>query len=343
MGNKESKIPFITECQRHKFDVFMNQYHPDLSLALGSNTNVQCGIGGACMYYVTLYVSKSTNTEDKYAYALMARNLYKYIRHREENVNSLTNGIEFENGARILLTAVLNHTESVVVSAPMAWFLMRNQSRFLFSHTHGYAPFYGFLKKSVFSSIISMHGEAFMSNPMNDYLYRPQELEDLNWYEFVAYYEMVQFSEKNKHDIMRFSSHAHPLSHSKGIREREHMVTQLISYTNFPCASEFEGNIMSPSIIPNAAMEKYARMALCLFVPFRDKEAFNPLQGTCFTEKLQVAVHANVLSGVSIVRFQNIQNCHNMTKVGRQKDLLERVTVPLADPASPTETNDNDD
>jgi hypothetical protein len=100
---------------------------------------------------------------------------------------------------------------------------------------------------------------------------------------------------------------------------------------------------MSPSIIPNAAMEKYARMALCLFVPFRDKDAFNPLQGTCFTEKLRVAVHANVLSGVSIVCLQNIQNCHNMTKVGRQKDLLERVTVPLADPASPTKTNDNDD
>ena len=242
-----------------------------------------------------------------------------------------------------MLTAVLSHTESVVVSVMMAWFLMRNESRFLFSHTHAYAPFDGFLKKSQFSSVISIHGETFISNRMNDYLFRPQELEDLNWYEFVAYYEMVHLSEKNKHDIMRFTSNAHPLFHSKGIQEREQMVTPVVYYKSFPCASEFEGNIMSPTIIPNAAMEKYARMVLCLFVPFRDKDALKPVQGTCFTEKLRVAVHENVLSGISIVRLQNIQNCHNMSKVGRQKDLLERITIPLPDPASKTKTSDDDD
>ena len=73
---------------------------------------------------------------------------------------------------------------------------------------------------------------------------------------------------------------------------------------------------MSPSIIPNAAMEKYARMVLCLFVPFRDKDALKPVQGTCFTQKLRAAVHENVLSGISIVRLQNIESCHNMSKVG---------------------------
>jgi hypothetical protein len=33
---------------------------------------------------------------------------------------------------------VLSHMESTVVSGPMAWFLMRNESRFLFSHDHAY-------------------------------------------------------------------------------------------------------------------------------------------------------------------------------------------------------------
>jgi hypothetical protein len=46
MGNNEERSPFLTEFQRHSFDVFMNQYHPGLSSTLGCNSNVQCGMDG---------------------------------------------------------------------------------------------------------------------------------------------------------------------------------------------------------------------------------------------------------------------------------------------------------
>jgi hypothetical protein len=39
------------------------------------------------------------------------------------------------------LAGILSHADSVVISAPMAWFLMRNQNRFLYSHDFAYAPF----------------------------------------------------------------------------------------------------------------------------------------------------------------------------------------------------------
>jgi hypothetical protein len=94
-------------------------------------------------------------------------------------------------------------------------------------------------------------------------------------------------------------------------------------YYNFPCASTFKGNILSEMFVPNATSEKFAYAALCVFVPFCDPELFQTLQGTCFTEKLQHAIRANELSGQSIIRLQNTQNCHNMMKAGQQKDILE--------------------
>jgi hypothetical protein len=53
MGNNEERAPFVIETEQHLFDVFMNQYHARLSTILGCNTNVQCGIGGGHIMYIT--------------------------------------------------------------------------------------------------------------------------------------------------------------------------------------------------------------------------------------------------------------------------------------------------
>jgi hypothetical protein len=151
MGNKEERAPFVIETERHLFDVFMNQYHARLSAILGCNMNVQCEIGGGHVMYVTYYASKSTQAEDKLAYCRVAKMLYKRIQHTED---STAIGIDvdnpFQEGYRRLLSVVLSHMESTVVSGPMDWFLMRNKrSRFLFSHDHAYAAFDGLLGRKV--------------------------------------------------------------------------------------------------------------------------------------------------------------------------------------------------
>ena len=86
MGDKKDQIPFLTETKWHCFDVFMNHYHPALSLALGSNTNVQCGMDGAHVIYVSMYASKLTVKEDSYATAQIARAVYQHIRHDERTL-----------------------------------------------------------------------------------------------------------------------------------------------------------------------------------------------------------------------------------------------------------------
>jgi hypothetical protein len=73
--------------------------------------------------------------------------------------------------------------ESTVVSGPMAWFLMRNESRFLlFSHDHAYAAFDGLLGHVVPSRVVNIGANTFVLNRIDNYIYRPEELEDLNWY-----------------------------------------------------------------------------------------------------------------------------------------------------------------
>jgi hypothetical protein len=51
-------------------------------------------MGGGSVMYMTLYASKSTQPEDRYAYCWVAKTLYKQIRWTEENA---ANGIEIDN------------------------------------------------------------------------------------------------------------------------------------------------------------------------------------------------------------------------------------------------------
>jgi hypothetical protein len=156
----------------------------------------------------------------------------------------------------------------------------------------------------------------FLWNRLDDYIYCPHELECTSWYDFVAEYDVADLSSKNESITMRFSSVNHPLYHVRGVIKRKHKATPIVHYYDFPCASAFEGNTVSMSSTPNADMEQYSHTVLCLFVPFRDNQSLQSLEGTSTTPKLQMAIETNKLSGASIVHLQNIQNCHNMMKAG---------------------------
>jgi hypothetical protein len=40
----------------------------------------------------------------------------------------------------------------------------------------------------------------------------------MNWYDFVAEYDIVHLSAKNQDDVMRFCSEEHPLFHIHGVK-----------------------------------------------------------------------------------------------------------------------------
>jgi intergrase/recombinase len=83
----------------------------------------------------------------------------------------------------------------------------------------------------------------------------------------------------------------------------------------------------------NSAMEKYSKAVLCLFVPFWDEKQFNKSdQERSYIQQLRESKSTGALLAKSVAWSQNIQDCHNMMKVGRPDDVLEWITNALPDP-----------
>jgi len=59
---------------------------------------------------------------------------------------------------------------------------------------------------------------------------------------------------------MIFSSEEHPVFKVRGVIERKHRATPLISYLDFPNAADFGGNILDPMTESNKVVEKFAKV-----------------------------------------------------------------------------------
>ena len=149
---------FEFEGNRVHTDCFVNTHNEVSSIVFGANTNVVCFVtGGSCMY-ITLYVSKDTQKDDKKAYAdgakIMVRKLNEKIEKleecdEEEIDSAMGEKDEMLAGMRALIGASFIATRSRQVSAPMAAFLTRNHSRFQFSHQFESADLKDFYKEEV--------------------------------------------------------------------------------------------------------------------------------------------------------------------------------------------------
>jgi hypothetical protein len=79
-----------------------------------------------------------------------------------------------------LISSVLSQMGAHVVSAPMAWFIMRKGSRFMFSNDFGYVCLDAILGRKTQSRIgVTGDSSTFLMNKINDYIFRP--LVSLTW------------------------------------------------------------------------------------------------------------------------------------------------------------------
>ena len=224
----------------------------------------------------------------------------------------------------------------------MAWFIMRKGSRFLFSNDFGYVCLDRMLGRTGASRVSSLGVSLYLDNKVNDYVFRPKELENINLYDFIADFDVKQLSNKSGSDIFPFLDE-HPQSKFRGVLNRIQQITPLVSYLDFPDSADFEGDILDPTMQPTPATEQYAKSVLCLFVPFRDDILFtNPPGSVSYTHQLRALTDSNEIDETTRRRLQNIQDCRNMMKSGRQKDSLERNTQPLPDPVKGTNNDDHE-
>jgi hypothetical protein len=111
----------------------VNCNNRNVSETFGYNNNICLG-GINVLYYCTLYTSKSNQEEETYPYIQALEAVARRLKRVEQGGDEV--GLSFRQvGLRNLLSGIHSHISSCVISATMAWYLVKNGSRFHFSHS----------------------------------------------------------------------------------------------------------------------------------------------------------------------------------------------------------------
>jgi hypothetical protein len=316
-GSSTRACAFTVLPKRIFGDQYMNTHNPIISDLFACNNNVQIG-DMAHAFYNTLYTIKNTQGEDAQRWVHVSTNFSRGIireatRRQQEQEASGTEDTgeepDFLRGLCRLMSGVRSHMSSTTISATMAHLLStRGGSRFHLSHdTHGLPisqlealeagediTYYYRRSKAPDSDTIEPWPESFADN----YLLRPDALEDCCTYCMVMNYAVVQAgsktsmesgsirSQKYKGRELHFQEE-HPSRRRSHVRELKHIQVPVI-YTKqaFPEISQLEIDSSTPST--NAVMQReyYAKLALLLFYPFRDFSELRHKDGSFWSKYL---------------------------------------------------------
>lgn len=345
-GTEEKKDILRVAPRRGDYDVFMNTFCPAVSKSkLACNSNVRFLFGGSDAFYATKYSTKDTQKEDTQSYD-------EVLNHTRKRMLKQMHQSPFSESISRLIGATIVHNSRNVISAPMAAYLSRNNSRFKMSHLLCFVPMLDlkkYLDGKEFNTTIRTGGTSkyFESSVLN-YIFRPIELKAINLFEFTRSYEAVNITSKNKDDIMKFAVE-HPGFKHRGLRQRSKPVLPQVSNFHFPDAAllrgedllslpvEEEGRHMSSSERPYDVgsttkreiidiMEDYAKSILVLFKPLNEHEDIQ-LNGSyiqCF-RRWMTGLPENERSFIENY-MQNIQNIRNASKLPRHSDKLSKTT-----------------
>jgi hypothetical protein len=235
--------------------------------------------------YLTNYTSKNTQDEDSAAMTEAARHIIKNMKksleahgelvgqNLQQTINSLSPEQRKQRGLRVLMAAVLQSTKSHVCSAPLAAYLVRNKSRFKFSHEFVYANIFMFEKEAGLDYTVSSSrdGTAFIRSSVADYIFRPFDLDNLCLYDFLSQYCVA---DKCNASLEWFGEH--PSGNYRKVKQRKYPAVVRINHFDFPSTADFDGidirtcEIGEDRTAAHFAMEQYAKKVCIVFVPFRN-------------------------------------------------------------------------
>ena len=168
-------------------------------------------------------------------------------------------------------------------------------------------------------------GTTFIRSHVANYVYRPEEVEDVCLYDILREYSVC----KPRDESMEWKGD-HPNKVLKMMHCRDKRRIPLVNYKDFPDVALFEDENILTCAIPEyhdakyLAMEQYAKKACILFVPFRCPTELKV--GGSYVKKLRQHYCAGKLLDHHKNYLQNLQDCRNSMKAGRPKDALERCT-----------------
>jgi hypothetical protein len=332
-------------------DAYTNSHCKAISACKApSNSNISITTGARATIYASCYAAKGTQKEDSTEW----KKLGSYVANRfleERSDNTL-----FEGLSR-LMGAVIVGTSEHVCAAPMAAYLVRNQSRFKFSVCFKYIPVREVIhlitqtdgQNSLKMSIKGHDTGCFLENEAFHYLHRPKGMfENYCLVDFFQEFEIVRKRENVDHvqgTFFDIDDPNHPGIHRQIIRKRNEKAAVLPQFSNwiFPDASSFGCNILKMSTYPvNTSVENYCRAVLVLFHPLRNVEDIT-IQGS-FHRKFKTVFHLGVPSRVKNI-LSNVQMFYNSTRLPPRDDPLQDMTVPFQSTSihSPDDDSDMED
>ena len=330
--------------KRDRYDAFQNTNCSAISWSkIGGNSNINCNMYGPVSQYNMKYTTKGNQEEESQAYSALSAKLMKIVETRKHQIDA-------SESTRRVMAGAFAHQEANIIGAPLASYLTRHQSRFLFSHEFQWCPLrdlHTLLSGGNINASISYnYNQPFFQVSAMHYLCRPAQLENISVYDFYSKYETVRQSSKNRDNLLQFittTDFTHPSfstktgRHMQGVWLKENIALPQIFQYDFPDTATFQGDILDDAQPISDNMEQYAKHALLLFLPFR---VITDLQSnTTYTKRLRDAVATAAICPTATTFLQNIQNSKsNSFRMAKHSDDLQRVTKAYV----PTGIADND-
>jgi hypothetical protein len=362
---------FTVETKRQISDVFLNTHNPTVTAFIGYNNNVSLG-NLDVMFYSTLYVTKKNQAEERFPFVQQCNAIAKrmrFIRKREEEAlllvnayddNSVVMEADYGRGLGHVLSGILAHFHSSIISATLAWHLVINGSRFRFSHEFA-SILLSQMEDWLLDRDIQLRyrrnpetRQGWMDSSLFNYLFRPEsqdnvEFENMSVWEFTMDYELVLQSKVTRHqkriqqtceDVCEEEEEEfgnnyyydfmdlHPgKKYAKLGKLKRSKIPIIYLRNNMPDLEKCKLNTNANEIGSDTlfARNEYATVMLLLFYPFRYADDIPPFQERWYFFCNKVDNHGLYWDSQRIM--QNIQNVHNCKKFSTPADQVHLETV----------------
>ena len=328
-GKLFKKKFFTFQPKRSEYDLYMNTYIGAVGESkIGGNSNGRIITPGPIGLYTIKYPTKKTQEQNSKPYENVLESLTKAMNTSPKTEDAKRNSLS------LIIRGGFAANKENLIGASQAAFLIRNQSRFLWSHEFAFVPVQELCNVLTGKSITGYCLRSFNGTPYADvqalhYLCRPLELEGLCAMHFWERYEVVRKTSKNKKGFLelvntQYFEHPSKVHNCLAVRQRFKQKLGWISHMGWVDTAEFKGeDILSSSSISNC-MEQHAMNVLVLCTSYRKLEDLQ-IDGS-YVLKLRDIFKQGSLNQYKNF-LQNVQDCaYNFGRVRRKQDKLESRT-----------------